>query len=239
MPEGQVLEFTHVTKRFNEVTAVSDFSARVEPGAVTAFLGPNGAGKTTTLRILLGLARPDSGTALVAGVRFRDLRSPARTIGALLDLAGAHPAMTARAHLRTYGALGGLPHKRVDQTLAAVGADEYADRRVGTFSTGMRQRLGLATALLGEPEILVLDEPLNGLDPAGIAWLRSFLRRFADDGGTVLLSSHVLNELEHTVDDVVVLDRGRVRWSGTLAETTADGRSLETAFLQLTEEVAA
>lgn len=233
------IEISSVSKRYDDVWAVREASFAAHAGRVTGLLGANGAGKSTTLRILLGLARPDSGTALVAGVRYRDLRSPARTIGALLDLAGAHPAMTARAHLRTYGALGGLPHKRVDQTLAAVGADEYADRRIGTFSTGMRQRLGLATALLGEPEILVLDEPLNGLDPAGIAWLRSFLRRFADDGGTVLLSSHVLNELEHTVDDVVVLDRGRVRWSGTLAETTADGRSLETAFLQLTEEVAA
>lgn len=233
------IEISSVSKRYDDVWAVREASFAAHAGRVTGLLGANGAGKSTTLRVLLGLARPDSGTALVAGVRYRDLRSPARTIGALLDLAGAHPAMTARAHLRTYGALGGLPHKRVDQTLAAVGADEYADRRIGTFSTGMRQRLGLATALLGEPEILVLDEPLNGLDPAGIAWLRSFLRRFADDGGTVLLSSHVLNELEHTVDDVVVLDRGRVRWSGTLAETTADGRSLETAFLQLTEEVAA
>lgn len=233
------IEISSVSKRYDDVWAVREASFAAHAGRVTGLLGANGAGKSTTLRILLGLARPDSGTALVAGVRYRDLRSPARTIGALLDLAGAHPAMTARAHLRTYGALGGLPHKRVDQTLAAVGADEYADRRIGTFSTGMRQRLGLATALLGEPEILVLDEPLNGLDPAGIAWLRSFLRRFADDGGTVLLCSHVLNELEHTVDDVVVLDRGRVRWSGTLAETTADGRSLETAFLQLTEEVAA
>jgi ABC-2 type transport system ATP-binding protein len=233
------IEISSVSKRYDDVWAVREASFAAHAGRVTGLLGANGAGKSTTLRILLGLARPDSGTTLVAGVRYRDLRSPARTIGALLDLAGAHPAMTARAHLRTYGALGGLPHKRVDQTLAAVGADEYADRRIGTFSTGMRQRLGLATALLGEPEILVLDEPLNGLDPAGIAWLRSFLRRFADDGGTVLLSSHVLNELEHTVDDVVVLDRGRVRWSGTLAETTADGRSLETAFLQLTEEVAA
>lgn len=233
------IEISGVSKRYDDVWAVREASFAAHAGRVTGLLGANGAGKSTTLRILLGLARPDSGTALVAGVRYRDLRSPARTIGALLDLAGAHPAMTARAHLRTYGALGGLPRKRVEQTLAAVGADEYADRRIGTFSTGMRQRLGLATALLGEPEILVLDEPLNGLDPAGIAWLRSFLRRFADDGGTVLLSSHVLNELEHTVDDVVVLDRGRVRWSGTLAETTADGRSLETAFLQLTEEVAA
>lgn len=233
------IEVTGLTKRYGTVEAVCDAVFAAEKGRITGLLGANGAGKSTTLRVLLGLARPDAGSAFIDGVPYRALRAPARTVGALIDIARANPRMTARAHLRTYAALSRLPKTRVEQALAEVGALEYADRRIGTFSTGMRQRLGLATALLGEPEILVLDEPLNGLDPAGIAWLRSVLRDFADAGGTVLLSSHVLNELEHTVDDVVVLDRGRVRWSGTLAETISGRESLEGAFLQITQEVAA
>lgn len=234
-----IIEVTGLGKRYGSVQAVRDASFTVDAGRVTGLLGANGAGKSTTLRMLLGLARPDAGTARIMGAPYRELASPSRTVGALLDLAGAHPRMTARSHLRTYCALGRVPKGRATEALAAVGAEEYADRRIGTFSTGMRQRLGLATALLGEPQILVLDEPLNGLDPAGIAWLRSFLRHFADAGGAVLVSSHVLNELEHTVDDVVVLDRGVVRWSGTLSETVAGRDSLEAAFLQITQEVAA
>ena len=234
-----VIQLSRIGKRYGSVQAVEEADFDVASGRITGLLGANGAGKSTTLRILLGLARPDTGRALITGVPYRRLDSPTRTVGALLDVAGAHPRMTARAHLRTCSALADLPKKRVAEVLAAVGAEEYADRRIGTFSTGMRQRLGLATALLGEPEILVLDEPLNGLDPAGIAWLRAFLRDFADGGGSVLLSSHVLNELQHTVDDVVVLDRGSVRWSGSLTETLGAYDSLEAAFLEIMREPAA
>ncbi|MDP3951191.1 ATP-binding cassette domain-containing protein, partial [Microbacterium sp.] len=194
-------------------------------------LGPNGAGKSTTLRMLLGLVRPDSGSALINGRSYRDLASPTRTVGAVLDIASAHPRMTARDHLRTYCVLGGLPSGRVEAVLSIVEASEFADRRIGTFSTGMRQRLSLATALLGDPEILVLDEPSNGLDPAGIAWMRGFLRTFAADGGTVLLSSHVLSEVEHSVDDVILIDRGQISWTGELSELLASSSSLEDAFL--------
>lgn len=234
-----IIQVSGIGKSYGAVRAVQDVTFGVSAGRVTGLLGANGAGKSTTLRILLGLARPDTGRALIGGVPYQALRSPSGTLGALIDTAGAHPAMTARAHLRTYCALGRLPQTRASHALAAVGAEDYADRRIGTFSTGMRQRLGLATAILGDPEILVLDEPLNGLDPVGIAWLRSFLRAFAASGRTVLLSSHVLNELEQTVDDVVILDRGIVRWSGTLADTVAGRDSLEAAFLEMAQEMAA
>lgn len=231
-----VIEARGLTKRFGPVHAVTDASFMVGAGRVTGFLGPNGAGKSTTLRMLLGLIRPDAGTALIGGQRYRDLAAPVRTVGAVLDIASAHPRMTASAHLHTMAALAGLPAQRVDAALAAVGAEDFAGRRVGTFSTGMRQRLSLATALLGEPRILVLDEPSNGLDPAGIAWLRGFLRQFAAAGGAVLISSHLLNDLEHSIDDVVLIDRGRVTWEGPLADVLTTRPSLEEAFLHLTQE---
>ena len=231
-----VIEARGLTKRFGPVHAVTDASFTVGAGRVTGFLGPNGAGKSTTLRMLLGLIRPDAGTALIGGQRYRDLAAPVRTVGAVLDIASAHPRMTASAHLHTMAALAGLPAQRVDAALAAVGAEDFAGRRVGTFSTGMRQRLSLATALLGEPRILVLDEPSNGLDPAGIAWLRGFLRQFAAAGGAVLISSHLLNDLEHSIDDVVLIDRGRVTWEGPLADVLTTRPSLEEAFLHLTQE---
>lgn len=231
-----VIEVSGLTKRFGEVTAVSDVSFAVKGGRVTGFLGPNGAGKSTTLRMLLGLTRPDAGTARIDGRDYRDLASPLGTVGAVLDLAGAHPRMTARSHLRTYCALAGLPGDRVDAVLSAVEAQGFADRRIGTFSTGMRQRLSLATALLGDPRVLVLDEPSNGLDPAGIAWLRGFLRDFATGGGAVLISSHLLNDLEHSIDDVVLIDRGRVSWAGALVELLTTSPSLEGAFLHLTQK---
>ena len=225
-----------LSKRFGPVHAVDGVSFAVEAGRVVGFLGPNGAGKSTTLRMLLGLIRPDEGTARLHGQDYVDLPSPFRTVGAVLDIASAHPRMTARGHLRTYCALAGLADERVDAVLAMVHAGEFADRRIGTFSTGMRQRLSLATALLGEPGILVLDEPSNGLDPAGIAWLRGFLRHFASTGGAVLISSHLLNDLQHTVDDVVLIDRGRISFTGTLADALETGPSLEEAFLHLTQE---
>ncbi|MGP9680733.1 ABC transporter ATP-binding protein [Brachybacterium sp. AOP3-A1-3] len=227
-------EVTGLNRSFGPVHAVDDVTFGVRRGRVTGFLGPNGAGKSTTLRILLGLMRSDSGSALVNGRAYRDLVQPSRTIGAVLDLSSAHPGMTARGHLRTYAALGGIPATRIDEVLHEAGAQEYADRRIGTFSTGMRQRLALATALLGEPEMLILDEPTNGLDPAGIAWLRTFVRTYAERGGTVLLSSHALGEVQRAIDDVVLIDRGRVARSGPLGDLLATADSLESAFLQAT-----
>lgn len=228
-----------LTKRFGPIEAVADASFTAEPGRVTGFLGPNGAGKSTTLRMLLGLIRPDDGTALFDGVAYADLPSPTTTVGAVLDIASAHPATTARAHLRTYCALGGYPSTRVDDVIGAVELDRFADRRVGGYSTGMRQRLSLATALLGDPEVLVLDEPSNGLDPSGIVWLRTYLREYAAAGGTVLISSHALGELQNTIDDVVLIDRGRIAWTGDLSELVTSGDTLEDAFLRLTTQVGA
>lgn len=233
------IEVKGLSKRFGPVLAVDQVSFAVRRGRVTGFLGPNGAGKSTTLRILLGLARPDSGSALVNGQVYQDLMAPSRTVGAVLDLSSAHPGMTSRGHLRTYAALGGTPSARIDTVLDEVDAQEFADRRIGTFSTGMRQRLTLATALLGDPEVLILDEPTNGLDPAGIAWLRTFLRAYAAQGGTVLLSSHVLSEVQQAIDDVVLIDRGTVAWSSPMPDLLATADSLESAFLQLTRSGAA
>jgi ABC-2 type transport system ATP-binding protein len=231
---GAAIEVAGLTKRFGTFDAVHDVSFVAHAGRVTGFLGPNGAGKSTTLRILLGLVRPDAGSARFRGIRYPDLADPSGTVGAVLDLAGAHPAMTARGHLRTACDLGGHHRGRIDHVADAVGISPFIDRRVGTYSTGMRQRLALATALLGDPEVLVLDEPSNGLDPAGIVWLREFLRDFAAGGRTVLLSSHVLTELQHGIDDLVLIDHGRVTWTGPLAAFTERGTSLEEAFLELT-----
>ncbi|WP_102193455.1 ABC transporter ATP-binding protein [Microbacterium aurantiacum] len=228
------IEVRGISKRFGDVTAVDDITFNAEPGRVTGFLGPNGAGKSTTLRILLGLSRPDSGAALLGGVRYRDLRMPARTVGAVLDIAGAHPAMTARAHLGVSAALAGIDDHRVDEVAAITGITGFLDRRIRGFSTGMQQRLAIANALLGDPRVLVLDEPSNGLDPAGIAWLRSFLRSFASGGGTVLLSSHVLSELEQCIDDLALIDGGRLVWAGPLAGFVAENGTLEGAFLHAT-----
>jgi ABC-2 type transport system ATP-binding protein len=184
-----------LTKRFGSVTAVDDLSFDVPPGTITGFVGPNGAGKTTTLRIVLGLARPTAGTALVNGMPYVRLDQPARHVGAVLEASGFHPGRTARDHLRVLAGRGGIPAGRVPEVLAEVDLAKAASRRVGGFSLGMRQRLALAGALLGDPGILVLDEPTNGLDPAGVHWLRTFLRARVDGGGTVLVSSHLLAEL--------------------------------------------
>ena len=232
-----VIEVAGLSKRFGDVDAVREASFRVEPGRVTGFLGPNGAGKSTTLAMLLGLTRPDAGTARIGGAAYRELADPSGTVGAVLDAAGAHPAMTGRGHLRAYAELGDHPLARVVEVAETTGIGEYLDRRVRGYSTGMRRRLALATALIGDPSVLVLDEPSNGLDPAGIVWLREFLRAFAARGGTVLLSSHVLTELQHGIDDLVLIDRGRVAWSGPLDEFTDSAPSLEAAFLAHTMDV--
>lgn len=218
MPEGQVLEFTHVTKRFNNVTAVSDLSVRVEPGVVTGFLGPNGAGKTTTLRMLLGQIRPTSGTATIGGVSYAELRHPLRTIGAVLEESAYRPRRTAARQLLIAAKANGIPIERVGEVLRLVGLLDDADTRIGGYSLGMRQRLSVATALLGDPGALVLDEPANGLDPEGIRWMRLLMRRLADEGRTVLVSSHVLSEIEQVADHVVVLSKGRSVYAGSIED---------------------
>ena len=218
MPEGQVLEFSQVTKRFGAVTAVSDLSVRVEPGAVTGFLGPNGAGKTTSLRILLGQIRPTSGTATIGGANYSELRHPLRTVGAVLEESAYRPRRTASRQLLIAAKANGIPSARVDEVLRLVGLQEDADTRLGSYSLGMRQRLAVACALLGDPGVLVLDEPANGLDPEGIRWMRLLMRRLADEGRTVLVSSHVLSEIEQVADNVVVLSKGRAVHAGPISE---------------------
>jgi ABC-2 type transport system ATP-binding protein len=210
-----------LTKRFGDVVAVDHLSFDVDPGTVTGFLGPNGAGKTTTLRMLLGLVAPTSGTATVDGRPYRELADPARRVGAVLEAGGFHPGRSARDHLRVLATAAGLPSGRVGEVLAQVGLAGAGRRRVGGFSLGMRQRLGLAAALLGDPEVLVLDEPANGLDPEGVHWLRDLVRGLADQGRTVLVSSHLLAEVAQTVDQVVIIDRGRLVARSSLAALTA------------------
>jgi ABC-2 type transport system ATP-binding protein len=222
-----------LTKRYGELTAVDDLSFSLERATVTGFLGPNGAGKTTTLRLLLGLAEPTAGDALVFGRRYRELEQPVRRIGAVLESNDFHPGRSGRDHLRALALAAEIPLGRVEEVLTVVELEEAAHRRVRTYSLGMRQRLGLAAALLGDPELLILDEPATGLDPAGVHWLRRFLRRFADQDRTVLVSSHMLAEAAQTVDQVVIIDRGRRLASGRLDELT-DGRTLEDVFLELT-----
>jgi len=223
-----------LTKRFGDLVAVDDLTFSLEPGTITGFLGPNGAGKTTTLRLLLGLADPTAGEALVFGRRYRDLDDPPRGVGAVLESNDFHPGRSARDHLRALATAAAVPPARVHEVLELVELEAAADRRVRTFSLGMRQRLGLATALLGDPELLILDEPANGLDPAGVHWLRGFLRRFAEQGRTVLVSSHMLAEAAKTVDRVVIIDRGRLVATGRLDELTERGATLEDVFLELT-----
>jgi ABC-2 type transport system ATP-binding protein len=222
-----------LTKHFRRVRAVRDLTFDVPAGQVTGFLGPNGAGKTTTLRMLLGLVRPTAGQALLDGLRYDELLAPRRTVGAVLEATGFHAGRRGRDHLRVLAQVSGLPLSRVDTVLDQVGLTADADRRVGGYSLGMRQRLGLAAALLGDPPVLVLDEPANGLDPAGMAWLRELLRDRAAEGRTVLVSSHVLAEVAQTVDRVVIVADGQLRFAGPLAELGGTG-ALEAAFLSLT-----
>ena len=217
---GAPIEVTNLTKHFGEVHAVQDLSFTVEPGRVTGFLGPNGAGKTTTLRCLLGLVEPTSGSATIGGKRYHDLHAPMRVVGSALEATGFHPGRTATNHLRILARSGGLDEARIPAVLESVGLADAAGRAVGGFSLGMRQRLQLAAALLGDPGVLVLDEPANGLDPEGIAWLRSFLRYLAGQGRTVIVSSHVLSEVEQTVDDVVIIADGRLVRACPLTELT-------------------
>ncbi len=223
------LKFSHVTKRYGHEVVVDDLTFTVTPGLVTAFLGPNGAGKSTTMKILLDLARADTGHATIGGIRYRDLPDPMRTVGVVLEPNAFHPGRSGRNHLRILADAAGIGSSRVDTLLDAVGLAHAADRRVGGYSLGMRQRLGIAAALLGDPPVLVLDEPGNGLDPQGIRWLRDLLRERAAAGSTVLVSSHLLTEVEHLADQVVVVNHGRLVTTGALADLQQAGTSVRTA----------
>jgi ABC-2 type transport system ATP-binding protein len=227
---GAAVEFQQLTKRFGTFTAVDELSFVVRPGRITGFLGPNGAGKTTTLRMLLDLIRPTSGTATIGGRHYRELPDPLHTVGAALEATNFHPGRSGRDHLRVLAASAGVPTARVDELLELTGIPAFAGRRAGAYSMGMRQRLALAAALLGDPQVLVLDEPANGLDPEGIRWLRTFLRHLSDQGKTILISSHLLQEVQQTVDDVVIIANGRLVKQGTMAELSGgDGAIVRTS----------
>lgn len=242
-----MIEVGSLTKRFGATAAVDGVSFTASQGRVTALVGPNGAGKTTTLRVLLGLARPTAGIATIDGLRYADLPDPLRTVGAVLEESGFHPGRTARTHLTALALAGGLPTDRVEEALDLVELTDVSGRRVGGYSLGMRQRLGLAAALLGDPANLVLDEPHNGLDPKGTRWLRGRLRAFAAEGRTVLVASHLLAEMSEVADDVVVLSRGRVALQAPLEEVLASRvpmptgapARLEDVFLELTDAMEA
>lgn len=231
---GSIVTVNNVTKRFGELVAVDDVTFSLRPGTVTGLLGPNGAGKTTMLRLLLGLAEPTSGEALILSRRYAQLDEPVRRVGAVLESNDFHSGRSGRNHLRVLALAAGLPVSRVDAVLELVALGSAASSAVKTYSLGMRQRLGLAAALLGEPELLMLDEPANGLDPAGVRWLRDFLRAFASAGGTVLASSHLLAEVAQTVERVLIIDRGRLVADSVLDELTGRGQTLEDAYLELT-----
>jgi len=232
-----VVQAVGLAKHFGDVVAVDDVSFELRAGTITGFLGPNGAGKTTVLRLLLGLAAPTRGQALVFGRCFAELARPATRVGAALEAADVHPGRTGRDHLRVLACAGAIAEDRVAEVLERVDLGRAADRRAAGYSLGMRQRLALAAALLGDPELLILDEPANGLDPEGMRWLRDLLHAFAGEGRTVLLSSHHLAEIEQVVDHVIVIDRGRLLAAAPLDELTHHGSdALEDAFLQLTGE---
>ncbi|WP_017977102.1 ABC transporter ATP-binding protein [Actinopolyspora halophila] len=205
-----MIEAVGLTKRYGSTVAVNDLSFTVKPGKVTGFLGPNGAGKSTTMRMMLGLDQPTAGEVLFDGKRYTDLRNPLRTVGALVDAKWVHPNRSAYAHLKWMARSNGIPAKRVDEVLDTVGLTEVARRKAGGFSLGMSQRLGIATALLGDPDVLMFDEPVNGLDPEGINWIRRFMQRLAAEGRTVLVSSHLLSEMAQTAEELVVVGRGRL-----------------------------
>ncbi|MEZ0051070.1 ABC-2 type transport system ATP-binding protein [Mycobacterium sp. MAA66] len=217
-----MIQLTSLTKVYRRNRAVDGLTCSVEPGHVTGFLGPNGAGKSTTMRMIVGLDRPTAGTATVLGKRYCDLKYPLRHVGALLDARQVHPSRSARAHLRWLAATNALPGARVDEVLGIVGLSEVADRQAGSFSLGMAQRLGIAVALLGDPEVLLFDEPVNGLDPEGIRWIRTLMRELAAEGRTVLVSSHLLAEMSNTADRLLVIGRGRLIASTTMADFLAD-----------------
>ena len=231
-----VISVRALTKRFGDVLALDEVYFELEAGTITGFLGPNGAGKTTTLRLLLGLAEPTGGEALIFGRRYRELAHPARRVGAMLESGDFDPGRSGRNHLRALALATAVAYSRVEELLELVELTNAAGRPVRTYSLGMRQRLGLAAALLGDPELLLLDEPANGLDPAGVHWLRGFLRQFAAQGHTVLISSHVLPELAQTVGQVLIVDRGRLVATMRLDEFAGGARSLEERYLELTAQ---
>ena len=218
MTDGLSIEVEHLTKEYRGVTAVDDLSFTVAPGRVTGYLGPNGAGKTTTMRILLDLVRPTSGRATIGGRRYTEMESPLNVVGAVLEASSAHRQMTGRNHLRAVCLSAGFPLSRADEVLEAVGLMPAADRRFRGYSLGMQQRLGIATALLGDPGVLILDEPANGLDPEGIRWMRELLRGLAAEGRTVLVSSHLLSEMQSLADDVVIVATGKLVRQGSVTD---------------------
>jgi ABC-2 type transport system ATP-binding protein len=229
-----MIEVRGLSKRYGATQAVDGLSFDVRPGMVTGFLGPNGSGKSTTMRLLLGLDRPDAGEARINGRRYRELHWPLREVGALLEARAFHPGRSARAHLAALAASNAIPRSRVEEVLGLVGLAGVAGRRAGGFSLGMGQRLGIAAALLGDPGVLLLDEPVNGLDPEGIRWVRGLLRSLAAEGRAVLVSSHLIDETARTADRVVVIGRGRLLADTSVAELAAGSASLEEAFFELT-----
>jgi ABC-2 type transport system ATP-binding protein len=233
-----IIRITDLSKRFGPLQAVDRLSFAVERGKITGFLGPNGAGKTTTLRMLLGLVKPSTGRATINGLSYAQLDRPSQRVGAVLEASSIHPGRTARQHLRLRALAGGAPRDRVDEVLSLVDLSAAANKRVRTFSLGMKQRLNLAAALLGNPDVLILDEPTNGLDPEGVQWLRSFLKGLAAEGHTVLVSSHLLMEVSQIVDNVVILNRGRLVTQASLRDllATAGSTDLEKIFFTLIEK---
>jgi ABC-2 type transport system ATP-binding protein len=231
---GPVIEARGLTKRYGSAVAVDGLSFDVRPGMVTGFLGPNGSGKSTTMRLILGLDAPDAGRVRIGGRRYGELRWPLREVGALLEAKAFHPGRSARAHLTALAASNGIPGARVEEVLGLVGLAEAGSRRAGGFSLGMGQRLGIAAALLGDPGVLLLDEPVNGLDPEGIHWIRDLIRALAAEGRTVFVSSHLISEIALTADHLVVIGQGRLLADTSVVELSARAASLEEAFLDLT-----
>src|SRR5215213_308332 len=229
-----MIEARGLSKRYGATVAVDNLTFNVRSSMVTGFLGPNGSGKSTTMRLILDLDAPDAGQVRIGGRRYRDLRWPLRQVGALLEARAFHPGRSARAHLRALAASNDIPRSRVEEVLGQVGLADAAGRRAGTFSLGMAQRLGIAAALLGDPEVLLLDEPVNGLDPEGIRWVRDLLRSLAAEGRTVFVSGHLIGELSRTADHVVVIGRGRLLADTSVAELSARSASLEDWFFELT-----
>jgi ABC-2 type transport system ATP-binding protein len=232
-----MIEARGLVKHYRSTLAVDNLSFDVRPGTVTGFLGPNGAGKSTSMRMIMGLDRPDAGQARIGGKSYGDLRWPLREVGALLEAKAFHPGRTARAHLAALAASNAIGRQRVEEVLAVTGIGKAADRRAGKFSLGMSQRLGIAAALLGDPQVLLLDEPVNCLDPEGIRWIRNLLKNLAAQGRTVLVSSHLISEIAHTADALIVIGQGRLLAQTTVAELSSRSSSLEEAFFQLTEGV--
>jgi ABC-2 type transport system ATP-binding protein len=226
-----------LTKHYGRTVAVRDLTFAVRPGVVTGFLGPNGAGKSSTMRMLIGLDRPDAGQAAVNGKPFRELQWPLREVGVMLEARSFHPGRSARAHLGALAVSNAIAPGRVEEVLALVGLEAAGRRRAGKFSLGMAQRLGIAAALLGDPGIVILDEPVNGLDPEGVRWIRALLKSLAAEGRTVLISSHLISEVAQTAGDLIVIGQGRLLAHTTVAELSATASSLEDAFFQLTESV--